>query len=80
MAVAPNRFFPPESVEELAKIVEELCASSGEDGFTAATFKNRTGIGRNVAIEVLEYFDTAGLTRREGNTRHLRKPASEVFG
>jgi len=80
MPVAPNRFFPPEAVEKLAKIVEELCANGGDDGFTAATFKNRTGIGRNVAIEVLEYFDTAGLTRRKGNIRHLRKPASEVFG
>jgi selenocysteine-specific elongation factor len=80
MAVAPNRFFPPAAVWQLAAVVERLSAASGADGFTAATFKNDTGIGRNVAIEVLEFFDTAGLTRREGNTRHLRRPASEVFG
>jgi len=80
MAVAPNRFFPPEAIGELAKIVEELCGTAGDEGFTAATFKNQTGIGRNVAIEVLEFFDTAGLTRREGNARYLRRSASEVFG
>ncbi len=80
MAVAPNRFFPPAAVWQLAAVVERLSADAGEDGFTAATFKNDTGIGRNVAIEVLEFFDTAGLTRRQGNARHLRRPAAEVFG
>jgi selenocysteine-specific elongation factor len=80
MAVAPNRFFPPSAVWELAEVVERLCAAAPEEGFTAATFKNDTGIGRNVAIEVLEYFDTAGLTKRQGNVRHLRRPAAEVFG
>ena len=80
MAVAPNRFFPPAAVRELADVVERLCSTSGDDGFTAAMFKNETGIGRNVAIEVLEFFDTSGLTRRQGNIRHLRRSAAEVFG
>ncbi|MFP6746530.1 MAG: selenocysteine-specific translation elongation factor [Alphaproteobacteria bacterium] len=80
MAVAPNRFFPPAAVRQLADVVEGLCAAAGEDGFTAATFKNETGIGRNVAIEVLEFFDASGLTRRQGNIRHLRRPATEIFG
>jgi len=80
MAVAPNRFFPPAAVRELAEVVERLCAAAPEEGFTAATFKNDTGIGRNVAIEVLEFFDASGLTRRQGNARSLRRPAAEVFG
>ncbi|MBT4689128.1 MAG: selenocysteine-specific translation elongation factor, partial [Rhodospirillaceae bacterium] len=80
MAVAPNRFFPPAAVWELAAVVEALCADAPEDGFSAADFKNKTGIGRNVAIEVLEFFDTSGLTRRNGNSRSLRRPAAEVFG
>ena len=80
MAVAPNRFFPPAAVWRLAAVVERLSAAVGEEGFTAAAFKNDTGIGRNVAIEVLEFFDTAGLTQRQGNTRRLRRPAAEVFG
>ncbi|MFP6770860.1 MAG: selenocysteine-specific translation elongation factor [Alphaproteobacteria bacterium] len=80
MAVAPNRYFPPAAVRELADVVETLCTEAGADGFTAAMFKNQTGIGRNVAIEVLEFFDGAGLTRREGNNRHLRRPAAEIFG
>lgn len=80
MAVAPNRFYPPAAVRELAEVVERLCAAAPDEGFTAATFKNDTGIGRNVAIEVLEFFDASGLTRRQGNARSLRRPAAEVFG
>ncbi|MDE0941649.1 MAG: selenocysteine-specific translation elongation factor [Alphaproteobacteria bacterium] len=80
MAVAPNRFFPPAAVWELAEVVEKLCAAATDDGFSAAAFKNETGIGRNVAIEVLEFFDASGLTRRKGNMRELRRPAAEVFG
>ncbi|MDP6343035.1 MAG: selenocysteine-specific translation elongation factor [Alphaproteobacteria bacterium] len=80
LAVAPNRFFPPAAVRELAAVVEEMVAESPEGTFNASAFKDRTGIGRNLAIEVLEFFDGAGLTRREGNERHLRRPADEVFG
>jgi hypothetical protein len=29
---------------------------------------------------VLEYFDRMGLTRRDGQVRHLMRPAAEVFG
>ena len=32
------------------------------------------GIGRNVAIEVLEYLDGKGVTRRMGDTRSVVKP------
>jgi selenocysteine-specific elongation factor len=47
---------------------------------TAAAFRNESGIGRNLAIEVLEYFDKAGLTRRVGDARRLLKSAPELFG
>jgi hypothetical protein len=33
-----------------------------------------------VAVEVLEYFDRVGLSRRDGNARHQVRPAAEVFG
>ena len=36
-------------------------------------------MGRNLAIEVLEFFDRAGLSRREGNVRRFVRPAREVL-
>jgi hypothetical protein len=41
---------------------------------TVRGFRDETGIGRNVAIEVLEYFDSKGFTRRQGNDRIILNP------
>ena len=78
--VAPNRFFLPETVEHLAVIARELAEASPEGHFTAAEFKDRSGIGRNLAIEVLEYLDKIGVTRRDGDTRTVLRSTAEVFG
>ena len=78
--IAPNRFFLPETVERLAEIARELAEASPEGHFTAAEFKDRSGIGRNLAIEVLEYLDKIGVTRRDGDTRTVLRSTAEVFG
>ena len=77
--VAKNRFFLPEAVLELAMIVEALGAAAPEDGFGAAEFRDRSNVGRNLAIEVLEFFDKSGLTWRKGDTRKTLKPVSDIF-
>ncbi len=76
--VADNRFFLPEILARLAEIACELAGSSPEGTFTAATFRNRCGIGRNLTIQILEYFDKMGATRRTGDTRIVLR-GSEVF-
>jgi len=43
--------------------------------FTVREFRDQTGIGRNVAIEILEYFDGRGFTQRQGNERILLRAA-----
>ena len=35
----------------------------------AGAFRDATGLGRNVTIEVLEYYDLLGFTHRNGDTR-----------
>ena len=76
--VADNRFFLPETLARLAEIARELADGSPEGTFTAATFKERCGIGRNVTIQILEYLDRMGVTRRIGDTRIVLR-GSEVF-
>ena len=44
-----------------------------------AEFRRSTGLNRNQAIEVLEYFDRIGFTRRVGAARVILKDVSEVF-
>jgi selenocysteine-specific elongation factor len=77
LRVAPNRFFLPETVAALAR---EAASLAEPDGFTAADYNRRTGIGRNVTIEVLEFLDALGLTRRTGELRHMLGDPEEVLG
>jgi selenocysteine-specific elongation factor len=77
--VADNRFFLPETLARLADIAGELADGSPEGTFTAAAFKDRSGVGRNLTIEILEYLDKMGATRRTGDARVILR-GSEVFG
>jgi selenocysteine-specific elongation factor len=79
-AVTPNRFFLPETIVALATTAAALAAESPQGGFTAGDVKDRSGIGRNLTIEVLEYLDRAGITRRTGDTRIILRDAAEVLG
>jgi len=67
--IAENRFARPADVARLAAIAETLATESGS--FTAAAFRDRSGLGRNLAIDVLEFFDKAGFTRRHGDARRI---------
>jgi selenocysteine-specific elongation factor len=71
MLVQPvkNRVFRPESLVEMRDCITNIAT---DEGFTVQQFRDTTGIGRNLCIELLEYFDARGLTRREGNVRYLR--------
>lgn len=70
--VADNRHFLPETLEDLARFTEQLAADQSGNGFSVIQFRDASGIGRNLCIEILEHFDRAGLTRRDGNLRFLR--------
>lgn len=76
--VADNRFFPPRAIAALARLAAETAEAQG-GAFTAAQFKDSSGIGRNVAIQLLEFFDSRGLTRREGDARRMAAAPAAVF-
>ena len=67
--VSESRCFLPAAIERLRDVARRL--STADDGFTAAQFRDATGIGRNLAIDVLEYFDRRGITRRFGDKRRV---------
>lgn len=67
--VADNRYFLPETVEQLAIMAADLAARAPEGTFTAAMFNERSGLGRNLTIQILEYLDKIGATRRVGDAR-----------
>jgi selenocysteine-specific elongation factor len=69
--VAPNRYFLPETVAALAALALALAQESVDGEFDAASYRNRSGIGRNLTVEVLEYLDRAGLTRYAHGRRRM---------
>ncbi len=76
--VTENRFLLREQVAALAAMAGELDAAHG--GFTAAQFRDASGIGRNFIIELLEFFDRIGVTRRLGEKRRMRTGFESVVG
>lgn len=70
--VAANRYFLPATVTELARIAVDLARSSANGSFDAAAFRDASGIGRNLTIQVLEYLDRAGLTAFAREQRRLQ--------
>jgi selenocysteine-specific elongation factor len=76
--IAADHFFLRETVAEMAATAAEIAASEG--GLTAASFRDRLDNGRKVAIQVLEFFDKAGVTVRSGDLRRVRADRVGVFG
>jgi selenocysteine-specific elongation factor len=74
--VVRDLFYLPESVAQLAALVQELEHAAGEA--RAAEFRDRSGLGRKRAIQVLEFFDRVGYTRRVREAHRLRNP--DMFG
>jgi selenocysteine-specific elongation factor len=77
--VSDTRFFLPRTVARLAGIAQTLAASSAGRRITAAQFRDASGLGRNVSIDVLDYFDRVRFTRRVGDARTLLRAAAEAF-
>ncbi|MBS1160563.1 MAG: selB [Proteobacteria bacterium] len=75
--VAHDHYFTAAAVAELAHRVAGLC---GRDGCArAATLRDEIGGGRKVAIQILEFFDRIGYTRRVRDS-HVLRGSPEQFG
>jgi len=68
--VVHDLFYHPAPLAELARIVADLPDTE------AATFRDATGLGRKRAIQILEFFDRVGYTRRVRNSHMVRPNVS----
>ena len=71
--VTAERFYLRATLARFAAIALAVSQSVPAGRFTAAQVRDRTGIGRNRVIEILECFDRLGLTRRAGDLRTMAK-------
>ena len=66
MRIGDKRYALPKQLQDWAQITETLSATAP---FGVKEFRDRSGLGRNMSIDVLEYMDSKGYTRRNGDTR-----------
>ena len=78
--VTANRFFKTTTLRDLATVAEQLVADCKNGRFDVKAFRDGAGIGRNLAIEILEYFDKVKFTRRIQDGREILRPLADVFG
>jgi len=61
--IAKNRFFLPATLQALVEVARATAAASPDGRFEVIPFRDRSGIGRNLSIQVLEHFDRMHITR-----------------
>ncbi|MBM3561068.1 MAG: hypothetical protein FJX53_14575, partial [Alphaproteobacteria bacterium] len=74
--IGRNRFAPTETAAQWARTAERLARAGN---LKPTNFRDALGIGRNLSVEILEYLDRVGMTRREGEGRRLLRPASTLL-
>ncbi|MGH8485714.1 MAG: SelB C-terminal domain-containing protein, partial [Pseudomonas sp.] len=68
--VVRDLFYPESTIRQMAAMLLQL--ASDDPVVQVAAFRDVLGIGRKRSIQVLEYFDRIGLTRRMGDRRQIR--------
>jgi selenocysteine-specific elongation factor len=69
--IVHDLFYDSERVETLAGVVASLAREQG--GVDAASYRDAIGLGRKRSVQILEFFDRAGYTRRVHDVHVLRK-------
>ncbi|WP_455863633.1 selenocysteine-specific translation elongation factor [Pantoea agglomerans] len=69
-AIVKDRYFLSEQMKALADMIRQRDAEGHST--SAADFRDSLGVGRKLAVQILEFFDRSGFTRRKGNDHILR--------
>lgn len=69
-AIVRDRYYSHEQITHFASLIHRHCLEN--EVIFAADFRNKLGIGRKLAIQILEFFDKSGFTRRKGDGHYLR--------
>jgi hypothetical protein len=80
LRVPPDRFYLRATLAALAATAAEVARASPNGMFTAAQYRDATGTGRGLAIQILEVLDGLGVTQRLGDARKMRKDPAAVLG
>lgn len=69
-AIVTDRYYLNQRIYQFANLIRILDTNQGS--INAADFRNKAGVGRKLSIQILEFFNRCGFTRRKGNKHILR--------
>lgn len=74
--IVHDLFYDSDRVDTLAGVVASLAREQG--GVDAASYRDAIGLGRKRTIQILEFFDRVGYTRRVHDVHVLRKDSGWI--
>lgn len=74
--VVRDLFYPESTIEALA--VKAVAIAEADGTLSVIRFRDALGIGRKRCVQLLEYLDRIGVTRRFGNERRVREESDVV--
>jgi selenocysteine-specific elongation factor len=80
LKVTADRFYTRGTLASLAALAQTTAAAQPAGQFTAAQYRDASGLGRSLAIEILECLDRLGITQRIGDARKMRKDFVPILG
>ncbi len=75
-----ERFYLKTTMAVLAATAQAVHAKQANGLFAAAQYRDAIGIGRTLAIEILETLDGLTITQRVGDARKMRKDFAPILG
>jgi selenocysteine-specific elongation factor len=78
--VGAERFYLKSTMAVLAATANRVHSQQANALFTAAQYRDALGIGRTLAIEILETLDGLTITQRIGDARKMRKDFALILG
>src|SRR5690606_296880 len=74
--IVRDLFYHREQILALSRVLESIHPA---EGVLAAQFRDATGLGRKRAIQILEFFNRAGYTRRQQDRHVLRRDSRDFW-
>jgi selenocysteine-specific elongation factor len=78
--IAHDHFFLRTTTAEMVAVARFISGKQDDGWFSAATFRDRLGNGRKVAIQILEFLDGHGVMLRRGDSRRINPHWRDFFG
>ncbi len=80
LRIPGERYYLRATMAMFAATADMVAKAQPAATFTAAQYRDATGVNRTLSIEILEFLDSLGITRRIGDVRKMAKDRIPILG